>query len=74
MERFDKNTCLKVKKWLQKEVRKIVIIPHVNPDGDAIGSALGLNDVLNNAGFESNVIVPNDFPVYLSWLSSDGIP
>lgn len=74
MERFDKNTCLKVKKWLLKEVKKIVIIPHVNPDGDAIGSALGLNDVLNKAGFESVVIVPNDFPVYLNWLSSEGIP
>jgi len=52
----------------------VVIIPHVNPDGDAIGSALGLNDVMNNAGFKSDVIVPNDFPTYLTWLGSDGIP
>ena len=74
MERFDVNTCKKVKEWLRKEVKKIVIIPHVYPDGDAIGSALGLNSVLNNAGFESEVIVPNDFPAYLSWLSSEGIP
>jgi len=63
-----------VKNWLHNEVKKVVIIPHVNPDGDAIGSALGLNDVLNNAGFESHVIVPNDFPVYLNWLGSEGIP
>jgi len=63
-----------VKEWLQKDVKRIVIIPHVNPDGDAIGSALGLNDVLINAGFDSVVIVPNDFPVYLNWLSSAGIP
>lgn len=63
-----------MKEWLKKDVKKIVIIPHVNPDGDAIGSALGLNDVFNNAGFESNVIVPNDFPVYLSWLGSVGVP
>jgi len=63
-----------VKEWLRKDVKRLVIIPHVNPDGDAIGSALGLNDVMNNAGFESNVIVPNDFPVYLNWLSSEGIP
>lgn len=60
--------------WLRNEVKRIVIIPHVNPDGDAIGSALGLNDVMNNAGFESCVIVPNDFPVYLNWLGSEGIP
>ena len=74
MERFDLNLCQEVKEWLKKDVKKIVIIPHVNPDGDAIGSALGLNDVFNNAGFESNVIVPNDFPVYLSWLGSVGVP
>ena len=74
MERFDNNTCKKVGKWLRKEVKRIVIIPHVNPDGDAIGSALGLNDVFNNAGFESSVIVPNDFPSYLNWLGSEGIP
>lgn len=74
MERFDLNTCTNVNKWLRNDVKRIVIIPHVNPDGDAIGSALGLNDVLNNAGFESNVIVPNDFPSYLSWLGFEDIP
>ena len=74
MERFDLTTCKKVNEWLRNEVKRIVVIPHVNPDGDAIGSALGLNDVLNNAGFEACVIVPNDFPSYLSWLGSEGIP
>jgi phosphoesterase RecJ-like protein len=74
LERFDLNTCKRVNEWLRKDVKRIVIIPHVNPDGDAIGSALGLNDVFNNAGFESGVIVPNDFPVYLNWLGSEGIP
>jgi phosphoesterase RecJ-like protein len=59
---------------MTKEVKRVVIIPHVNPDGDAIGSAIGLNSVLNNAGFESGVIVLNDFPSYLSWLGSDGVP
>ena len=59
---------------LTKVVKRIVIIPHVNPDGDAIGASLGLNDTFLNAGFESRVIVPNDFPVYLNWLGSDGIP
>ncbi len=74
MERFDVNSCNRVSDWLRSSVKKIVIIPHVNPDGDAIGSSLGLNDILLNAGFESHVIVPNDFPTYLNWLGSDGIP
>ncbi len=59
---------------LRKEVKNIVIIPHVNPDGDAIGSALGLNDVFINAGYTSDVIVPNDFPTYLNSLGSEGKP
>jgi bifunctional oligoribonuclease and PAP phosphatase NrnA len=74
LERFDINTCEKVKQWMRNEVKRVVIIPHVNPDGDAIGSAIGLNSVLNNAGFESGVIVLNDFPSYLSWLGSYGVP
>ena len=74
MKRFDLDTCQKVNEWLNKDVKRIVIIPHINPDGDAIGSSLGLNDILNNAGFESHVIVPNDFPVYLNWLGSAGVP
>jgi len=74
LKRFDVNTCKKVDELLGSEVKRIVIIPHVNPDGDAMGSSLGLNDVLLNAGFESSVIVPSDFPAYLNWLGSEGIP
>lgn len=74
MERFDVNTCNKVGEWLRKKVKKIVIIPHVNPDGDAIGSSLGLNDVFINAGFDSCVIVPNDYPNYLGWLGAKDVP
>lgn len=74
MERFDINSCKKVNDWLRLSVKRVVIIPHVNPDGDAIGSSIGLNDILLNAGFESQVIVPNDYPTYLNWLSTDGIP
>jgi len=74
LERFDLNTCIRVKEWLNTAVKRIVIIPHVNPDGDAIGASLGLNDVMLHAGFDSWVIVPNDYPVYLNWLGSEGIP
>ena len=63
-----------MKEWLQNEVKRIVIIPHTNPDGDAIGSTIGLSEVLNNAGFETQVIVPNDFPSYLEWLGEGNMP
>ena len=74
MERFNIDTCIKVKNWLESAVKKIVVIPHVNPDGDAIGASIGLNDALLNAGFDSHVIVPNDYPSYLNWLGTEGSP
>jgi len=48
--------------------KKIVIITHYNPDGDAIGSSLGLKHFLRARGVEASVIVPNDFPKFLKWL------
>lgn len=47
---------------------KIVIVTHVSPDGDAIGSSLGLYHYLNDLGNNVNVIVPNAFPDFLKWL------
>ena len=49
----------------------IVVIPHSNPDGDAIGSAYALAIVLKNAGKEVKVVTPNDYPGFLSWLSGE---
>ncbi len=47
---------------------KIVIITHYNPDGDAIGSSLGLKHFLTAKGLNAEVIVPNDFPKFLKWM------
>ena len=48
--------------------KKIVIIGHKNPDGDAIGSCLGLGFFLKAKGHDAQVIMPNDFPQFLKWL------
>lgn len=45
-----------------------VIIPHVNPDGDAMGSVLALRRVLSNYGKKATVVSPNSCPEFLSWL------
>ena len=50
---------------------KILITTHVNPDGDAIGSSLGLYNFLIKLGHEVIVVVPNDYPDYLKWMKSD---
>ncbi|MFW5804184.1 MAG: DHH family phosphoesterase [bacterium] len=49
--------------------KKIVIISHYNPDGDAVGSSLGLYNYLVKKGFDDiHVISPNDFPGSLKWM------
>lgn len=47
---------------------KIVIVSHVAPDGDAVGSSLALYHFLRRLGKEVYIILPNGFPDFLSWL------
>jgi phosphoesterase RecJ-like protein len=47
---------------------EIVIVSHVSPDGDAIGSSLALWHYLRQLGKNAYVIVPNAFPAFLSWM------
>lgn len=47
---------------------KIVIVPHKGPDGDAMGSSLGLYHFLKDKGHQVKVISPNDYPLFLKWL------
>lgn len=65
---IDQNNVDHFKKWLDKAER-IVITTHTSPDGDAIGSSLGLWHYLRNRGKEVHVIVPNNFPDFLRWMS-----
>lgn len=55
------------KKWFER-ADKIVIVTHVAPDGDAIGSSLGLWHFLESQEKTVNVIVPNAFPDFLRWM------
>ena len=50
--------------------KKIVIIPHRSPDGDAMGSSLALYHFLLKLNHKPVVISPNDFPNFLAWLPS----
>ena len=47
------------------DAEKIVIVTHVSPDGDAIGSSLGLLHFLETQGKNVHVVVPNAFPDFL---------
>lgn len=48
--------------------KRIAIIPHRSPDGDAMGSTLGLYHFLLKLNQHPVVIAPNDFPFFLDWL------
>lgn len=50
---------------------KIVITTHHKPDGDAIGSSLGLYNALIQLGHQVQVITPNDYGLFLHWMPGD---
>lgn len=50
------------------ESKKISIIPHSGPDGDAIGSSLALYQYLKKKGKQAQIISPSAYPVFLRWL------
>ena len=47
------------------QAQRIVVVTHMSPDGDALGSALG---VKHSVAADCTVIVPNGFPDFLAWM------
>lgn len=48
--------------------KKIIITTHHKPDGDALGSSLGLFYWLKKKGHEVKVVLSSDFPDFLDWI------
>ena len=65
-----KNDILDIKQLLTTP-KQIVIVPHKNPDGDAIGSSLALYHYLTKKGHKASVIAPNDYPEFLKWIPGE---
>ncbi|MDB5018068.1 MAG: family phosphoesterase [Mucilaginibacter sp.] len=57
---------------LLAQPQKIVITTHHKPDGDAMGSSLGLYNYLIQQGHHVKVITPTDYPEFLSWMPGNG--
>ena len=68
---MEENQIIEAKKLLLGS-KKIAIIPHRNPDGDAMGSTLALYHFLKKLNHQSIVISPNEFPDFLAWLPGSG--
>jgi len=58
-------------KELLNEPRQIVITTHHKPDGDAMGSSLGLYNYLIQKGHQVRVITPTDYPTFLQWMPNN---
>lgn len=57
----------KVKELLDSP-KKVVIVPHKGPDGDAMGSTLALKLLLETQHHDVQLISPNDYPDFLKWM------
>lgn len=57
---------------LLAQPKKIVITTHHKPDGDAMGSSLGLYNYLIQQGHHARVITPTDYPAFLNWMPGNG--
>lgn len=55
-------------KTIVSEGNFFVLTCHTGPDGDALGSTLGLANYLNTLGKEALVIVPDAYPDFLAWM------
>lgn len=68
MERLIDNSLASRLSDFIDESRRIVLTCHVRPDGDAIGSTLGLWHLLRSLGKEAAVVVPDQPPRSLAFL------
>lgn len=55
----------------QGKYQHVFITTHHKPDGDALGSTLGLYHILSKLGIKATVITPTDYSESLAWLPGD---
>jgi len=65
--KLDQKELEKIRQVIEKS-NKILIIPHKNPDGDAIGAALGLFQVLKGIQKQPEVICYDEPPPVFSFM------
>ncbi len=69
MSAFTDPAALSRLRELLAAPKKILIVTHYNPDGDAIGSSLGLAGILKKKGHAVTVVTPNPMPANLRWMA-----
>ena len=67
------STELLVQRLKNKEFKRAVITTHHKPDGDAMGSTLGLYGFLKQIMDEVFLITPTDYADFLNWLPQNNV-
>jgi len=62
---------LETLKSLLVQPKNIVITTHHKPDGDAMGSSLGLYNYFIQKGHRVKVVTPTDYPYFLQWMPNN---
>lgn len=62
------STALATARDLLAQPSRIVILSHRNPDGDAVGSSLGLSHFLHSRGHQCSIVLPSEYPDFLRFL------
>ena len=65
------NVSLRKAGHLLNNAESVLIFPHVNPDGDALGSCAALCRVLRNSGKEAWILLDESVPKYLSFMDTE---
>jgi phosphoesterase RecJ-like protein len=65
---FAGDLAIELKERLATSVR-VVLTGHRSPDGDAVGSCLALWNHLKEHGVNATVVLPDEFPGFISWMS-----
>lgn len=66
---MDPTSINQVNNLLSDKDQPIAIITHTNPDGDALGSSLGLYGYLQLSGYtDVRFISPDPYPSFLQWM------
>lgn len=68
---MDKLNNIKGMVDMVHQANSIFISTHKSPDGDAIGSSVGLKRALEKLGKKITVVVPDAFPGFLDWMVKD---
>ncbi|MDO4486689.1 MAG: bifunctional oligoribonuclease/PAP phosphatase NrnA [Bacillota bacterium] len=65
------NVSLEKAGHLLQNAESVLIFPHINPDGDALGSSAALCRVLRNNGINAWVLLEEDVPEYLKFMDTE---